>query len=790
MHRNARRGNAAPTVVAVVAAVAIGAIVIMSWGGNEERPRPARTRARDVNVDEVASTRAAARPDAPAASPAASEPTRSPTKGRATTVSTIDEPALAPPTPDEPDDGRIHWTALCEPGCGGRMTSITVSPHDPARAIVAGDMLGVGLSTDGCETWGPTFGFLSWEMGDVTFHPTNPKVVWVGSMSGPYKSEDGGRTWVEKRAGFPKIQGYSYSAPVEKVLFDPNDTKRLIAVGGSHRRWNSPGKPSWGAVWESTDGGESWSHIATVSGGANIVAAAFAAGSSSVLLAAAAPKGVWRSDDGGRTWSASNAGLPHTHVDYVATHPADPDVAWAALVAGPKGTDGRHTPGGVYRSDDGGRTWVAGEGLTRRRDANGSRTSRYMTLAVAPTDPDHLFTTDCSWNVGILYLSRDGGRTWNGSLTRGGVDCAYTAGFTMWTMTYDPANARVAYMAGDSYILKTTDGGSTWTDATSYHPDGTSAWRGRGYSGLCTKAFRFHPTDAKRSAFAAMDHGNFWQSRDSLRSWTWGGDRFPSWGGGNDVAFAGGKTIFVTVGQGGDFKGIMRTRDDGARWQTLAGARHGLPELGAKGKALGIYAPCDASGRVWAAVGGKLYWSTDGGESWRVVCDGPGLSVVEGVRAAPGRIFAAGSSGVYESADGEAFTRVPGGPRDVRRLDVDTSDPPRVYVACWRSKTHGGLWRYADGAWTRLRDDAFIGDVAVDPTDPRRIAVTTDDHPYHDHCYATGVWVSSDGGATWEQQNDGLPVTRGGVITFDPHDPERLVLGTGGRGYFVGRWRK
>src|SRR3569833_1120863 len=85
-----------------------------------------------------------------------------------------------------PHSGRLSWKPLEEPGSGGVIVGLAISPHDSRRLLVSGDMLGVGRSDDGGKSWQPTFGFSSWEMADFTFDPRNPNLVWVGSMSGPY----------------------------------------------------------------------------------------------------------------------------------------------------------------------------------------------------------------------------------------------------------------------------------------------------------------------------------------------------------------------------------------------------------------------------------------------------------------------------------------------------------------------------------------------------------------------------------------------------------------------------
>jgi hypothetical protein len=99
----------------------------------------------------------------------------------------------------------IRWQPLREPGCGGWVTSLVVSPFDSSRLLVGGDLLGIGVSTDRGDSWRPALGLGSWEICDFTWHPTDPEVVWVGTYSGPHVSHDGGLTWQERRKGFPAV---------------------------------------------------------------------------------------------------------------------------------------------------------------------------------------------------------------------------------------------------------------------------------------------------------------------------------------------------------------------------------------------------------------------------------------------------------------------------------------------------------------------------------------------------------------------------------------------------------
>ncbi|MCX5684188.1 MAG: hypothetical protein NT049_10945 [Planctomycetota bacterium] len=448
----------------------------------------------------------------------------------------------------------LHWRPLNEPGCGGWITSVAVSPHEAPRVLVGGDMLGAGLSEDGGESWQPAFGFASWEIADFTWHPTDPKTVWVGTMSGPYVSTDGGRNWQARREGFPPIAVYQYSTPIQKVLFDPKDAAHLLAFGGSHRRWQAPATALWGAVWESRDGG------------------------------------ACVSTDGGRTWEVRNSGLPmDVNVNHLAAHPTQKDTVWLALGAYRHPEEHEYTPGTIYKSTDGGRTWRAsGSGLGQKVARDTNLTSRYEAIAVAPTSPDTLLTCDTAWNGATLYRSTDGGASWQPLLKGGGFEAAYPAGLGATVIEFSPRDAAAAFIAGSEYMLRTLDGGKTWTDVTARRAG--AGWVGRGYSGLCCENIKWDPRDPKHAVLLGMDHGNFWQSRDGLASWAWGGEGMPGWGGSSDITFAGDATMYVTLGQQGSFTGIGRSTDGGRRWTILASTASGLPNAGARAQPLGIYA--------------------------------------------------------------------------------------------------------------------------------------------------------------------------------------------------------
>ena len=501
--------------------------------------------------------------------------------------------------------GPLHWEPLHEPGSGGWMVGMRISPHDSGRMLISGDMLGVGLSTDGGRTWVATYGFKSWEMGDLTWHPADPMTVWAGSASGPYVSHDGGVHWSERRAGMPPPQGFGYSAPVEKVLYDPQDAGHLLALGGSSRRWDMHtwDKTALGAVWESRDGGGHWTRLVTLGAdgadpapdarpGVNIVSGGFGAGSSRLIYAGLDGHGVRVSEDGGRTWADRTAGLPHPNVERVIPHPRDPNTVFVSL-DNHRRADGTFEPGGVYKSSDAGRHWASiSHGLRQNSGPDGNRVARYKGFAVCEADPDAMYVSDWAWDGGVSYVTRDGGAHWRAAVTKGSFGVkdqpagegvfrlanSQPAGLGMTVFSVDPRNPQVAYGLGSDSVIGTRDGGRTWADALSDRVRGTyapSPWRGRGYAGWCATNVRFNPYRVGQSALQMMDAGRVWLSDDGLHSWTRFLNDPAPWGGGDDLCFTPDGHVYATTGQSGSFDGIALSADGGHTWTMRAGAARG-----------------------------------------------------------------------------------------------------------------------------------------------------------------------------------------------------------------------
>ena len=174
--------------------------------------------------------------------------------------------------------------------------------------------------------------------------------------------------------------------------------------------------------------------------------------------------GVYKSEDGGKTWSRKNCGIEQNggRTTAVYTDPADSRRAILAISGGetsffgPGISQGEYIGGGIYATTDGGTRWK------RLNAANNDERNEYIYFRRASSNASLLFTfgfsyEDPSLNVGFLK-STDGGRTWN----------QFASSMQNKAITYFDVSAdgNIIYALSDSdadrALYKSTDAGSTW----------------------------------------------------------------------------------------------------------------------------------------------------------------------------------------------------------------------------------------------------------------------------------------------------------------------------------------
>ncbi len=149
--------------------------------------------------------------------------------------------------------------------------------------------------------------------------------------------------------------------------------------------------------------------------------------------------------------------------------------------------------------------------------------------------------------------------------------------------------------------------------------------------------------------------------------------------------------------------------------------------------------------------------------------------------------------GMFKSVDGGAtWTNV--GLRDaqhVARIVVHPTSPDTVWVAAlghlYTPNAERGVYRTTDGgkSWRRVlfvNDSTGAADLVIDPRDPRVLYAAMYEHrrfPWklYDGGPGSGIFKSTDGGATWRKLGGGLPTGAVGRIGLDVFraDPRTLV---------------
>jgi len=444
---------------------------------------------------------------------------------------------------------RSSWVRLGPPG--GHVPQIVFSPTNP-RVVYAGldDDQGLYKSTDGGESWILLSKNLrDMSAGTLAIHPKNDRIILLGDSfygGGLYKSTDGGQTWDYKGFkgryfNFRSIE-VSRTRPdtvylgLGKPWFLPHldikgDLYKSEDFGESWKKITPPepsgraeqekvaDKNAWyiqvdaldasivyvaiyGGIYVTRDGGGSWKRSLELPRGARGVIAIAADPNLPNVAYAGIGKVLLRTTDGGKSWGRIDQEIPDDFTVFsnwpgLFVSPHDPRTLYVGmppLMSWPLGPIAAQ-PQGIFRSQDGGRTW--------KRIDEGYDGNSLLSIAISPHDPKVLFLG--TEGRGILR-SDDGGVTWSyknkGLLsawvtslaldplypniiytgvadghpmdnsecfksTDGGQSWEYKKGkrYDVWTQwAVDPENTAIVYGAGGGVGLaeKSTDGGETW----------------------------------------------------------------------------------------------------------------------------------------------------------------------------------------------------------------------------------------------------------------------------------------------------------------------------------------
>ncbi len=189
----------------------------------------------------------------------------------------------------------------------------------------------------------------------------------------------------------------------------------------------------------------------------------------------AADGGVWKSDDYGRTWAPIFDAQPTQSIGAIAVAPSDPNIIYVASGEGLERPD-LSVGDGIYKSTDAGRTWT-------HLGLRGGR--QIAALAIDPLNPNRVFAAVLGHPYGPneergIFRSTDGGRTWQKVLYKdentGGSDVEMDLSnpdvvyASLWKVRLGPWEDGNEYSGMGGGLFKSTDGGSTWHPLTNGLP--------------------------------------------------------------------------------------------------------------------------------------------------------------------------------------------------------------------------------------------------------------------------------------------------------------------------------
>ncbi|WP_296705652.1 glycosyl hydrolase [Algoriphagus sp.] len=340
---------------------------------------------------------------------------------------------------------------------GGRSVTATGVVNDPLTYYMGNTGGGVWKTSDAGQYWENISDgyFTTSSVGAIAVSESNPNIVYVGMGEhaprgvmtshgdGVYKSTDAGKTWV--KLGLEKTQHIS------RIQIHPTNPDILyVAAQGALHAPN----PERG-IYKSTDGGESWELVLFVDDKTGAVELSMDMNYPEILYAAmwehqrvpwkvisgGPGSGLYKSVDAGKTWQKIHKGLPEEKGKMaISVSRANSNKVYALIES-----DTNKDKGGLFVSNDAGESWSMVSGDNRLVQ----RAWYYIEVFADPNDEHTVYVMSAP-----ALRSIDGGKTWEN------LPSAHGDYHDLWI---NPKNSKNMVLADDGGAAISFNGAKTWS---------------------------------------------------------------------------------------------------------------------------------------------------------------------------------------------------------------------------------------------------------------------------------------------------------------------------------------
>src|ERR1051325_9503886 len=288
------------------------------------------------------------------------------------------------------------------------------------------------------------------------------KKVWAGGT--------GGGLWYTNdiTAASPtwnSVDDFWANLAISTIAYDPSNTNNFYV--GTGEGWFNSDAIQGAGIWKTSDGGSTWSQLSATNNSNFYYVQKIAVASNGDVFASTRTNGLYRSTDGGASWTK----VLGSRVGASTNRAADIEIGADGTIYA---TMGIFSTDGIYSSSTG----ASGTWTKLNTGSNGFPTSGFyrIEIACAPSDANTLYAMACSSASGNpllnIYKSTNKGSNWTALglpswCDQGNTSSDMTRGQSWYdlVLAVSPSSASTVY-AGGVDIMKSTDGGSTFSQIT------------------------------------------------------------------------------------------------------------------------------------------------------------------------------------------------------------------------------------------------------------------------------------------------------------------------------------